>query len=183
MHQGFDLSRRGFLGVSTAALGALTVPAAFGAAPSKKLVLLAGKPSHGPMEHEFNAGILLLKKCLIACAGAGGRSPSQRLARQREGIRRGQRHSALRRRWRRPPLHPGRPSPNPRPISSRRGVGLMCVHYAVEVPKEKGGKEFQDWIGGYYEHMWSCNPMWTPEFTDLPKHAITRGVKPFSDPR
>ncbi len=56
----------------------------------------------------------------------------------------------------------------------------MCMHYAVEVPKDKGGKQFQDWIGGYYEHQWSCNPMWTPEFKELPTHAITRGVKPFS---
>ena len=61
-----------------------------------------------------------------------------------------------------------------------RGVGLMCVHFAVEVPKDRGGKQFQDWIGGYYEHQWSCNPMWTPEFAELPRHPITQGVKPFS---
>ena len=30
----------------------------------KKVVMVAGKPSHGPGEHEFNAGTLLLKKCL-----------------------------------------------------------------------------------------------------------------------
>src|SRR5919201_5109657 len=62
-------SRRAFLGASATALGALTVPAAFAAAPAKKLVLLAGKPSHGPMEHEFNAGVLLLKKCLAGVPG------------------------------------------------------------------------------------------------------------------
>jgi hypothetical protein len=61
-----------------------------------------------------------------------------------------------------------------------RGVGLMCAHYGVEVPKDKGGKQFQDWIGGYYEHMWSCNPMWSPEFKEFPTHSITRGVQPFA---
>lgn len=30
----------------------------------KKVVMVAGTPSHGPGEHEFNAGTLLLKKCL-----------------------------------------------------------------------------------------------------------------------
>jgi hypothetical protein len=56
----------------------------------------------------------------------------------------------------------------------------MCAHFAVEVPKDKGGKQFQEWIGGYYEHLWSCNPMWTPEFKEFPDHEITRGVKPFA---
>jgi hypothetical protein len=34
------------------------------AVESKKIVLLAGTPSHGPGEHEHNAGCLLLKQCL-----------------------------------------------------------------------------------------------------------------------
>src|SRR5437763_15215708 len=34
------------------------------AAPPAKVVLLAGKPSHGVGQHEFNAGTLLLEKCL-----------------------------------------------------------------------------------------------------------------------
>ena len=62
----------------------------------------------------------------------------------------------------------------------KKGVGLLCAHFGVEVPKDKGGKEFQEWIGGYYEHMWSCNPMWSPEFKEFPDHPICRGVKPFS---
>ena len=61
-----------------------------------------------------------------------------------------------------------------------KGVGLMCAHYGVEVPKDLGGKEFQEWIGGYYEHMYSCNPMWSPEFKEFPKHPIANGVKPFT---
>src|ERR1041384_2602636 len=34
------------------------------AAQSVKIVLVAGKPSHGGRQHEFNAGSLLLEKCL-----------------------------------------------------------------------------------------------------------------------
>ena len=40
----------------------LTTPASANGA--KKIVLVAGTPSHGPGEHEHNAGMLLLKKCL-----------------------------------------------------------------------------------------------------------------------
>src|SRR6185436_6619517 len=41
--------------------------AAFGA--DKKIVLLAGRVSHGPGDHEFRAGCLLLQKCLNAQPG------------------------------------------------------------------------------------------------------------------
>ena len=34
------------------------------AADKKSIVMIAGKPSHGPGQHEHNAGIQLLKKCL-----------------------------------------------------------------------------------------------------------------------
>ena len=61
-----------------------------------------------------------------------------------------------------------------------KGVGLVCMHYAVEIPKDKGGPEFLDWLGGYYETGFSTNPHWTAEIKSLPDHPITRGVKPFS---
>ena len=34
------------------------------AAEQRKLVIIAGKPSHPPGMHEFRAGSLLLEKCL-----------------------------------------------------------------------------------------------------------------------
>jgi len=44
----------------------------------------------------------------------------------------------------------------------------------------KGGDEWKEWIGGHYEHEYSCNPIWQPDFRELPIHPITNGVKPFS---
>ena len=44
---------------------------------------------------------------------------------------------------------------------------------------DRAGAQFKRWIGGYYENMYSCNPMWEPNFTSFPVHPITRGVKPF----
>ena len=61
-----------------------------------------------------------------------------------------------------------------------KGVGLGCAHYGVEVPSTNGGPQFLEWIGGYYEHQFSVNPMWSPEFNSFPAHPIARGVKPFS---
>ena len=62
---------------------------------------------------------------------------------------------------------------------SDKGVGCVCIHYGVEVPKGDAGDNFLKWIGGYFETHWSVNPHWTAEFAELPKHEITEGVKPF----
>ncbi|MGH9663117.1 MAG: ThuA domain-containing protein, partial [Bryobacteraceae bacterium] len=63
--------------------------------------------------------------------------------------------------------------------AAARGAGLMFYHYAVEPPADRGYAEFLDWIGGYFELNHSVNPVWQADFRSLPKHAITRGVKPF----
>ena len=56
------LSRREFLAAS-AAVATLPVVVRAAEAP-KKLVLIGGTMSHGPGDHEFNAGVRLLAKCL-----------------------------------------------------------------------------------------------------------------------
>jgi rhodanese-related sulfurtransferase len=61
-----------------------------------------------------------------------------------------------------------------------KGIGLVAIHYAVEVPKGKSGDAFLDWTGGYFEMNWSVNPHWTAEYKRLPGHPIASGVKPFS---
>lgn len=62
----------------------------------------------------------------------------------------------------------------------KTGVGLVMVHFALEVPKDEGGRYFEDWIGGYFETDWSVNPVWTAQFKSLPRHPVTNGVQPFS---
>lgn len=173
------LSRRAFVSAAAAAVGACAWPFAHGAERKKKLVMLAGRPSHGPLEHEFNAGILLLKKCLSAVPGLeitsykNGWPDKESAFEGASGIvlyaDGGQGH---------PFIQEDRLTV----IGDfmRRGVGLMCLHYAVEVPKDRGGRQFLDWIGGYYETHWSCNPIWQADFKELPEHPITRGLKPFA---
>jgi type 1 glutamine amidotransferase len=61
----------------------------------------------------------------------------------------------------------------------KQGVGLACIHYAVEPTIGKGEREFLDWLGGCFEINRSVNPVWTADFKTLPEHPITRGVQPF----
>ena len=171
------INRRAFLAASAMTLTAGTAPAP--AAEKKKLVILAGRPSHPALMHEFNAGTLLLKKCLDKASGLevswhrGGWPESEKAFAGAAGIFLYSDGGGG---------HPFVQADRLRVVGDfmKRGVGLMCAHYAVEVPKDRGGKEFQDWIGGYYETNWSCNPIWSPEFASLPEHAITRGVNPFA---
>ena len=51
-----------------AALSIFTAAPAL-AADTAKIVLIAGRPSHGPGAHEFNAGCKLLAKCLSQVPG------------------------------------------------------------------------------------------------------------------
>jgi hypothetical protein len=63
----------------------------------------------------------------------------------------------------------------------KKGVGLVCLHWAVEVPKGTPAAEAMlAWIGGCFETDWSVNPFWTAEFQSLPDHPVARGIKPFT---
>jgi type 1 glutamine amidotransferase len=147
---------------------------------AKKLVMVAGRPSHGSGQHEFRAGCLLLKKCLAeACpqlvteVSTGGWPTDPTAFDNADAVfffaDGGGGH---------PVLQSNRLAQID--ALAKRGVGIACLHYAVEVPKEKGGPQFLDWLGGYFEPHWSVNPHWTLSQTELAQgHPITRGVKPF----
>ncbi len=61
----------------------------------------------------------------------------------------------------------------------KRGVGLACLHYGVEVPIGPPGKGMLNWMGGYFETHWSVNPHWVAKFENFPKHPAANGLKPF----
>ncbi|MEH6593312.1 MAG: ThuA domain-containing protein [Halioglobus sp.] len=62
-----------------------------------------------------------------------------------------------------------------------KGVGIVALHYCVEVPKDSpSSKAMMEATGGYFETHWSVNPHWEAHFTALPDHPISAGVKPFS---
>ncbi len=61
----------------------------------------------------------------------------------------------------------------------KRGVGLACLHYGVEVPIGPPGKGMLNWMGGYFETHWSVNPHWVASFETFPDHPAANGIKPF----
>jgi type 1 glutamine amidotransferase len=64
---------------------------------------------------------------------------------------------------------------------AKKGGGLGFMHFGVEIPATNGGPQFLEWVGGHYEHQYSCNPMWSPDYQTFPKHPVANGVKPFSN--
>lgn len=144
-----------------------------------KIVLVAGRQSHGPGDHEFFAGCAALMKVLKQTTGV---FPVM----ARDG-------------WPKDPKtfdplpkavifymdggagHPLLQKDHPEEVKRLvdKGVGFVNLHYAVEYPKQFSDLTF-NWLGGYYETGYSINPHWVADFKSLPEHPITRGVKPFS---
>lgn len=156
-----------------------TLGAAVSQTGKKKVLLLAGNPSHGFGAHDHLAGCALLAKLLNESG-----LPIEAEA-----------HSLKQQGW---PSHDKLASADTIVIYSdgggghpfnahlaelgplfHKGTGLVCTHYGVEVPKGPSGDAFLRWTGGYFETNWSVNPHWTANFTKLPDHPVTHGVKPF----
>ena len=138
----------------------------------KKIVFLAGGPSHGYAQHEHHAGCLLLAKCI------------QENVPEAETV-----------------VYQGWPQPGVRGAPPHalddaatvvifcdgggghivmnhldeldklmhKGVGMACIHYAVEVPKGKAGDLMKSWIGGYFEEFWSVNPRLESQLSRVPR--------------
>ncbi len=143
-----------------------------------KIVLVAGRRSHGKGEHEFFAGCSVLMRLLQ-------QTPEVFPVMARDG-------------W---PKNPktfedaksvvffmdgggGHPiiQKDHRDVVQKlmdKGVGFVNLHYAVEYPKSQSDHVLQ-WLGGYYETGYSTNPHWKAEIKSLPEHPITNGVKPFA---
>jgi type 1 glutamine amidotransferase len=143
----------------------------------KKIVLVAGKASHGSGEHAHGDGCALLADALnksglpvLAAVYKDGWPADPTALDNADALSiycdGGDGHIVL---------------PHLEEVDrlAKKGMGIACLHYAVEVPKEKAGAKFLEWIGGYFEMFWSVNPFWIADFKKFPDHPIARGVKPF----
>lgn len=145
---------------------------------SQKIVLVAGRASHGPGEHEFFAGCAILRKLLQQTPGVfpviardGWPKNPQTFENAKAVVfymDGGGGHPILQR---------DHQAVVQKLIDS--GVGFVNLHYAVEYPKSQS-EHVLKWLGGYYETGFSTNPHWKAEFQSMPDHPITRGVQPFS---
>src|SRR4029453_14190828 len=162
-------------------LGLVVIADVRAADDPKKLVLIAGKPSHPPRMHEFNAGVQLLEKSLADVPGIktevvlNGWPKDEKVFENAAAVvfymDGGPNHEAVKEGRRRLDMIDG---------WAKRGMGIGCMHYGVEVVPDQAGAEFKRWIGGHYEHMHSCNPIWEPKFNEFPDHPIPRGAKLFA---
>ena len=142
-----------------------------------KIVLVAGRTSHGPGDHEFFAGSALLMKMLQQTPGVfpvmarDGWPKNPKTFEDAKSVvfymDGGGGH---------PILNKGRKEVVQKLMDKK--VGFVNLHYAVEYPKSQS-EHVLSWLGGYYETGFSTNPHWVAKFETFPKHAITRGVKPF----
>jgi hypothetical protein len=156
---------------------ALFLFSAIPAQAMKKILFVAGPPSHSNGEHEFRAGCTLLANALnesgleieakvhsygwpkdesifegvdacIIYADAGGR-----LGKKVEFLDQ----------------------------KVKAGMGIMFMHYGVHPSKDVGEKYFKPWIGGYMETGWSVNPHWIADIQARKNHPVAYGLdKPFS---
>ena len=144
------------------------------------VVFIAGTMSHGPAQHEHNAGCKLLAKCLyegapevVTKVHLNAEWPNEDEMSQADTIVIYSDGGAG---------HPAIQEDHLESLKKQmdRGCGFVCLHYAVEYPVDKGGPEALNWLGGYFEANWSVNPHWQAEYKELPQHPITNGVKPFT---
>ena len=173
----------------------------------RNVLMIAGRPSHGPGQHEHNAGVQLLAKCLRENAGErvsvsytlNGEWPDDASVAKADTILIYSDGGGN---------HPAIPHLAQLDEQMKRGCGFICLHYAVEPAYAKvgwpdpeigsdgkplkqtpppgrssngaGSLEFKQWLGGYFEQHWSVNPHWDANFTKLPVHPISSGVNPFT---
>ena len=142
-----------------------------------KIVLIAGEKSHPSGQHEYAAGCKLLARALNEQSGLDVEAvvvtngwPKD------EGVFNGAKAVVCYADG--GPKHPFVGHLPKVEEMAGKGVGIMCMHYGVEVVAGEAGDAFKNLIGGYYESGYSVNPHWDADTTPNAQHPISRGVNP-----
>jgi type 1 glutamine amidotransferase len=152
------------------------------AAPKTKIVLIAGKDSHGPGDHEFRAGCHLFKKKLEEKMGDKLNivviekdwpetnevfDGAAAVVIYSDGLGS---H----------PLAKGKGRYEFIDALSDKGVGIAFMHFACDVKPGDRGDFLKKWVGGHYETRFSTNPHWVCDSILNKDHAVCEGVGTFS---
>ncbi|HEY2840669.1 MAG TPA: ThuA domain-containing protein [Pirellulales bacterium] len=160
----------------------------------KKVVFIAGTKSHGPGHHEYEQGLRLLAHCLETSPNlpklktevhTDGWPKDEKTLDDADTIvlfSDGSDHDER--------DHPLLRAERLAKLSRlmKQGRGLVALHYTIFVPNEKGGQQFLDWIGGYFDYQSgpAANGWYSKIATHATrpragdeKHPICRGVTPF----
>ena len=143
-------------------------------APEKRIIFLAGKPSHPSGAHEFRAGCMLLAEALNEQSGLALGAQVISEWPENDAILEGadtiviycDSDSIHREHY-------------PRLMEiSESGTGLFFMHYGVHPKKIENGQQYYlPLIGGFMESGHSVNPHWAADLTANPEHPIYRGCE------
>jgi len=165
------------------------VSAAEGPSPVKKVVLIAGKKSHGPGVHEYEKDVKLLKhfldtspntKHIKAEAHFDGWPQDPKTLDDADTIV--LLSDGLDKQY---PLdqHPFLKGDHLQVIERqvRRGCGLVVIHWPMWVPSHVGQETFMPWLGGFCDYENPPGPGMSDkvDWTRQLGHPICRGVRPF----
>jgi len=162
-----------------------------GLAKDTKVVLLAGKKSHLPGEHEYEKGMDLMRHCLDTSLNVKGVTvevhpngwPEDEATLDNadtivifsDGGSSGQAH---------PLVSGGHLAVLERQM--QRGCGLVAIHWTLNLPSKIGNETFLRWIGGFKDYEDPPRPIGEPwrvqDWSKQAKHPICRGLKPFEMP-
>lgn len=140
----------------------------------KHIVFIAGNRSHGPGEHEFYAGCMLLAKALNEQSGLGVKATVLRADWPKE-------HKSVVASADTVVIYADHVSAHAGQWEfldelARKGVGMVFMHYAVHPSKEIGEKYYRPWIGAAMESGFSVNPHWVADLSIIKNHEIGNGV-------
>lgn len=164
------------------------------AAKPKKVVFIAGKKSHGPGDHEYEKGLRLLAKCLTTSpnlkdfrtevhlygwpADPKTLDDADTIVVYCDGSDHNEKAHPL--------LLDNRLEILDRQM--KRGAGLVLLHYATFAPVKRGGPQYLDWVGGFFDYeSGASKPPWyskiqhakTTPYPASPNHPISRGLSAF----
>jgi hypothetical protein len=145
----------------------------------KKVVYVAGSPSHPARMHEHNAGAHLAKRLLnehhgdkVLVATYHNGWPADRSAFQNADAMVIQSDGG--------PRHPAYWHLRQIDYLREQGVGVGMLHYAVEMTPGESNDALIAATGGAFEVNYSVNPHWDGAFEKFPAHPVARGVRPFT---
>lgn len=138
----------------------------------KKVLFLAGKPSHAPGHHEHRAGCLLLAQSLEQ-SGNGFATEVVNVwpesSEAFEGVDAIVIYADAAGKY-------SKEQYDFLDSKVKAGTGIMFIHYGVHPTKENGEAYFDPWIGGYFETGYSVNPHWSADLTPKAGHPIGNGI-------
>lgn len=158
---------------------ALCQVAVFGGARApqqKSILLLATPPSHGEGEHQHHAGVAILEKALNE-SGLNLKTAVHLDSWPEAAAFEGVDAVVIYGDGNKDHIAAGH-ADSLRALSGT-GVGIVCIHYALDGLPGPLEEALMKSVGAFYDDVKSHNPVWTAKDMQLGDHPAARGIAPF----